>query len=157
MGTQTVLVTEYLIETGDSLCGRLLDEVTYGYGVTPLTYRPHDKTAPILFPGNELRLVAGDRLVVLATINSLQRIERGDTRSPDCQVMVEKALNADAAFAGGNLIAQIVGCELSVARQVMEQLPAFMPCLLYRHQARHLIRQLSRARVYSRFVPPTSL
>lgn len=157
MGTQTVLVTEYLIETGDSLCGRLLAEVTYGYGVTPLTYRPHDKTAPILFPGNELRLVAGDRLVVLATINSLQRIERGDTRSPDCQVMVEKALNADAAFAGGNLIAQIVGCELSVARQVMEQLPAFMPCLLYRHQARHLIRQLSRARVYSRFVPPTSL
>jgi len=111
---------------------------------------------PILFPANELRLVAGDQLVVLATINSLQRIERGEARSPDCRVLVEKALNADAVFAGGNLIAQIVGCELSEARQVMEQLPTFIPCLLYRHQARHLVRQLSRARVYSRFVTPAS-
>ena len=156
MDGQTVLVAEYSIETGDTLCGRLLAEVAYGYGVTPLTYRPRDKTAPILFPGNELRLVAGDRLVVLATINSLQHIERGEARSPDCQVLVEKALNADAAFAGGNLIAQIVGCDLSEARQVMEQLPAFIPSWLYRHQARHLIRQLSRARVYSRLVMPGS-
>ena len=70
--------------------------------------------------------------------------------------MVEKALNADAAFAGGNLIAQIVGCELSMARQVMEQLPASIPCLLYRHQARHLTQQLNRARVYSRLVEPVS-
>jgi hypothetical protein len=59
-------------------------------------------------------------------------------------------------FAGGNLIAQIVGCELSVARQVMEQLPTCIPCLLYRHQAHHLIRQLNRARVYSRLVTPAS-
>jgi Trk K+ transport system NAD-binding subunit len=156
MDGQTVLVAEYSIETGDTLCGLLLAEVAHGYGVTPLTYRPRDKTVPILFPANELRLVAGDQLVVLATINSLQRIERGEARSPDCRVLVEKALNADAVFAGGNLIAQIVGCELSEARQVMEQLPTFIPCLLYRHQARHLVRQLSRARVYSRFVTPAS-
>ncbi|MEI2784048.1 MAG: NAD-binding protein [Candidatus Competibacter sp.] len=156
MDEQTVLVTEYFIEAGDTLCGRLIAEVAYGYGVTPLIHRSRDNPAPILFPGNELRLAADDRLVVLATINSLQRIERGEARSPDCQVLVEKALSADAGFAGGNLIAQIVGCELSVARQVMEQLPTYIPCLLYRHQARHLIRQLSRARVYSRFVAPVS-
>ena len=94
--------------------------------------------------------------MVLATINSLQRIERGEVRAPDCQVLVEKVLNADVAFAGGNLIAQIVGCELSVARQVMERLPTHIPCLLYRHQAHHLIRQLNRARVYSRLVAPAS-
>jgi hypothetical protein len=156
MDEQTVLVTEYFIETGDTLCGRLLADVAYGYGVTPLVYRPRDKSATILFPANEPRLVAGDQLVVLATINSLQRIERGEMRTPDCQVLVEKALNADAAFAGGNLIAQIVGCDLSEARQVMEQLPTSIPRLLYRHQARHLIRQLSRARVYSRLVAPAS-
>ena len=156
MNEQTVLVTEYFIETGDTLCGRLLAEIAYGYGVTPLIYRPRDNNPPVLFPGNESRLVAGDRVVVLATIDSLQRIERGEARSPNCQVLVEKALNADAAFAGGNLIAQIVGCELSVARQVMEQLPSPIPCLLYRHQAWHLIRQLSRARVYSRRVAPPS-
>jgi hypothetical protein len=69
---------------------------------------------------------------------------------------VEKASNADAAFAGGNLIAQIVGCELSVARHVMERLPTTIPCLLYRHQARHLIRQLGRARVNSRLITPAS-
>jgi hypothetical protein len=86
----------------------------------------------------------------------LERIERGEVHPSDCQVLVEKALNADAAFAGGNLIAQIVGCELSEARGVMEQLPTLLPRLLYRHQARHLIRQLSRARVYSRLVAPAS-
>ncbi len=156
MGDQTVLVTEYYIEIGDTLCGRLIAQVAYGYGVTPLIHRSRDNSAPILFPANELRLAAGDRLLVLATINSLQRIERGDIRPPDCQVLVEKAPNDDAAFAGGNLIAQIVGCELSVARQVMEGLPSILPCSLYRHQARQLIRQLGRARVRSRLVTPTS-
>lgn len=90
---------------------------------------------------------------MLATIKGLQRIERGEAIPPDCRVLVEKALNADAAFAGGNLIAQIVGCELSIARQVMERLPAFTPRPLYRHQARHLIRQLGRARVAGRIIP----
>jgi hypothetical protein len=69
---------------------------------------------------------------------------------------VEKALNADAAFASGNLIAQVTGCELSVARQVMERLPTIIPCSLYRHQARHLIRQLGRARVHSRLAESAS-
>lgn len=156
MGEQTVLVTEYFIEAGDTLCGRLLAQIAYGYGVTPLIYQGHDQAEPALFPVNELRLAAGDRLVVLATINSLQRIERGETRPADCQVLVEKALNADAVFAGGNLIAQIAGCELSVARQVMERLPTIIPGSLYRHQARHLIRQLGRARVHSRLIAPGS-
>lgn len=157
MGEQTVLVAEYSVETGDTLRGRLLAEVAYGYGVTPIAYRPHGTTAPpLFFPGDELRLNTGDQVVVLATINGLQRIERGEARPPDCQVLVEKALNADAAFAGGNLIAQIVGCELSEARQVMEQLPTFIPRLLYRHQARHLIRQLGRVRVHGRLAAPTT-
>lgn len=157
MGEQTVLVAEYSVETGDTLRGRLLAEVAYGYGVTPIAYRPHGTTAPpLFFPGDELRLDVGDQLVVLATINGLQRIERGEARPPDCRVLVEKALNADAAFAGGNLIAQIVGCELSEARQVMEQLPTFIPRSLYRHQARHLIRQLGRARVHGRLAAPTT-
>jgi len=153
MGEQTVLVTEYFIEAGDTLCGLLLAEVAHGYGITPIIHRPHDLSAPTLFPANELRLTAGDRLVVLATIGGLQRIERGESRPPDCQVLVEKALNADAAFAGGNLIAQIAGCELSAARQVMDRLPAVVPCLLYRHQARYLVRQLGRVRVSGRIAP----
>jgi Trk K+ transport system NAD-binding subunit len=156
MDEQTVLVTEYFIEAGDTLCGRLIAEIAYGYGVTPLIHRSRDNSAPILFPGNELRLAADDRLVVLAMIDGLQRIERGEAFPPDCRVLVEKSLSADAAFAGGNLIAQIVGCELSVARQVMEQLPAFIPRPLYRHQARHLIRQLGRARVAGRIIPATA-
>ncbi len=154
MGEQTVLVAEYAVEDGDTLCGRLLAEVAYGYGVTPLLCRPHDHAPPMVFPVHEWRLAGGDQLVVLATIDSLQRIERGEVIAPDCRVMVERALNADAAFAGGNLIAQIVGCDLSEARQVMEQLPTPIPGLLYRHQARHLIRQLSRARVYCRPMMP---
>jgi Trk K+ transport system NAD-binding subunit len=154
MDKQTVLVTEYSIEAGDTLCGRRLAEVAYGYGVTPIFYRSSSATTPVLFPGDEVRLGAGDQLVVVATIDRLQRIERGQVRTPNYQVFVEKTLDADAAFEGGNLIAQIAGCDLSEARRVMDHLPSLVPRSLYRHQAWNLVQELRKVRVHSRFIAP---
>ncbi|MEZ5600808.1 MAG: hypothetical protein R3F36_07365 [Candidatus Competibacteraceae bacterium] len=93
------MVTEYFIEAGDTLCGRLLAEIACGYGVTPLIHRPREHTAPTLFPANELRLDAGDQLRWPPSIAGTE--SSGAVRAPDCQVLVEKVLNADVAFAGG--------------------------------------------------------
>ena len=70
---QTVLITEYDIETVNTLNGLILAEIVYGYGVVPILYQkqPNEST---LIPSDGIRLAIGDRLIVLATINGLKRI-----------------------------------------------------------------------------------
>lgn len=148
----TVLVTEYFIEAGDTLNGLMLSEVAYGYAVVPILYQ-HDKhDSAILMPSQETRLYLGDRLIVLATSNSLQRIERGELAPRQWQVRVEKALNHDAVFDGANAIALISGCTLATARQLMNNLPATLPQPLYHHQAQYLVRELSQIQVHAHLV-----
>ena len=73
---QTILVTEYQIEAGDTLNGLLLAEVAYGYGVVPILHQKPPNVSTLM-PSDEIRLAVGERLVVLATIEGLQRIEQG--------------------------------------------------------------------------------
>ncbi len=151
---QTILVTEYNIETVDTLWGLLLSEVAYGYGVVPIlaatsmisTLRTESRK---LMPAEDLRLAEGDRLVVLATIEGLQRIEQGrlGIAPKQWQVRVDKALNPDAAFEGANLIARIAGCPLGLARDLMTTLPGVLRSPLYHHQALRLVRELGRIQV----------
>lgn len=88
---QTVLVTEYKIEIGDTLNGLILAEVAYGYGVVPILYQ-NPPEPPKLMPSDDICLHTGDRLIVLATSSSLQRIERGEIAPRLWQVQIEKAL-----------------------------------------------------------------
>jgi Trk K+ transport system NAD-binding subunit len=67
LNEQTVLVTEYQIATGDSLHDLLLSEIAYGYGVVPISHQREQEPARLM-PSDDLRLRAGDRLVLLATI-----------------------------------------------------------------------------------------
>jgi Trk K+ transport system NAD-binding subunit len=148
---QTVLVTEYQIVTGDSLIGRLLSEVALGYRLVPLLHqRPRE--SPVLLPPEDGRLQAGDRLVVLATMASLQRVEQAQILRPNWQVRVERALSSEAIFDGGVTLARVSGCELALARRVMEQLPATLEFPLYKPQAQRLIRELSKNRVQAKLV-----
>ncbi len=147
----TVLVTEYIIEAGDTLNGLILSEVAYGYGVVPILYH-HKHESAKLMPAYETRLYVGDRLVVLATSHSLQRIERGELAPQQWQIRVEKALYQDAIFDGANAIALISGCSLAIARQLMNNLPATLPQPLYYHQAQHLVRELSKVQVNAHLI-----
>ncbi|AFZ30514.1 TrkA-N domain protein [Gloeocapsa sp. PCC 7428] len=147
----TVLVTEYIIAAGDTLNGLMLSEVAYGYGVVPLLYH-HKHESAKLMPAYETRLYVGDRLVVLATSHSLQRIERGELAPRQWQLRVEKALYQDAIFDGANAIALISGCRLAIARQLMQNLPATLPQALYYHQAQHLVRELSKVQVNAHLI-----
>lgn len=160
---QTVLVTEYTIEAGDTLNGLILAEVAYGYGVVPILYQnytagrmPTPQEPTQLMPSDDTRLYVGDRLIVLATSNSLQRIERGEMAPRRWQVQIEKALNRDAIEDGADEIALISGCSIGMAREVMNHLPGMLRRPLYKHQAQRLVRELDKVKVLARLIPTAS-
>ncbi|GAB4542033.1 MAG: potassium channel protein [Pleurocapsa sp.] len=146
----TILVTEYQIEAGDTLQGLLLADIAYGYGVVPIIYQQPNK-ASIILPLDELTLTVGDRLVVLATIDGLRRIEQGklNQQAKQWQIRIERALTSDAIFDGANAIARITGCSLTLARETMNNLPQTLEVKLYQHQAHRLIKELKKTLVVS--------
>jgi hypothetical protein len=148
---ETVLVTEYRIESGDTLHGLMLAQVAYGYEVMPLLYQSPGTQEKFL-PSDDLQLAIGDRLIVLATTEGLRRIEKGELTNPQYGVVVDKAVTGDAVFEGANAIARIIGCDIGVARDLMLSLPVAVPYPLYFHQAKRLLRHLNRNRVDARMV-----
>jgi Trk K+ transport system NAD-binding subunit len=153
---RTTLVTEYSIESEDSLQGQLLAEVAYGYAVIPIFHRRGDQQSGTFMPSDDIRLQAGDRLVILGTINGLQQIEQGNRQLPRMQVRIERAVSEEARFEGAGAIARICGCELGVARSLMSQFPATVPHLLYWQQAQRLMRELSKIQVAARLESSTT-
>lgn len=161
---QTILVTEYNIEAVDTLCGLLLSEVAYGYGVVPILATT-SATMTVgadsrkLMPPEDLRLAAGDRLVVLATIDGLRRIEQGwlGISPKQWRVQVDQAMNSNAAFEGANLMARITGCPLGMARDLMTNLPGVLRSPLYHHQALRLVRELGRTQVNAQAIEITTI
>lgn len=151
---QTMLVTEYQIEAGDTLNGFLLAEIAYGYGVVPILHQRHTYQSAVLMPPDEARLQVGDRLVVLATIAGLQRIEQGIRAPQRWLVRIEKALSPTAEFEGAGTIARISGCDIGLARTLMTLLPKTLPVPLYQHQALRLVRELGKNRVIAQVAAP---
>ena len=133
----------------------LLADIAYGYGVVPILYQQLNRTS-VLLPSDEPPLKAGDRLVVLATIDGLRRIEQGklNVKAKQWQITVETALTTDAIFEGANAIARVTGCSLTLARETMNNLPQTLPILLYQHQAQRLVGELKKALVISRLSSP---
>ncbi|MEB3211624.1 MAG: NAD-binding protein [Leptolyngbyaceae bacterium] len=148
--TQTVLVTEYNIEDGDTLNGLLLSDIAYGYGVVPLIYQRVGTSAEAVMPSDDVRLRVGDRLIVLATIEGLKRIEKGELAPRQWQLIVEKLLTPRATFDGASETALISGCSMEVAHHLMHHVPGTLPQLLYEHQAKRLVRKLRKAQVLAK-------
>lgn len=147
---QTILVTEYQVEGGDTLVGKRLGQVAYGYGVMPIFHQPSGSLAfqdasDGLMPGDELLLKAGDRLVVLASINGLRRIEHGEAFAPQrWRLSIEKPLNPEFLHSGGNTLARVGGLELEQARAFMGTLPNGIELALYPYQAAKLRQELGK-------------
>jgi Trk K+ transport system NAD-binding subunit len=152
LNEQTVLVTEYFIDPTDSLSGCLLAEVAYGFGVVPILHQRSGANIRLM-PSDDTLLEPGDRLVVLATIESLQEVESGTFAPRPCQVcVIEQPLSDNAQFSGANAIHRISNCGMPVAWGVINQLPAVLPVPLYKHQALRLIRELGKCQVMARLV-----
>ncbi len=147
LNSQTTLVTEYQIEADDTLNGKLLAEIAYGYGIVPILHAKGSQSTSKFMPSDDIKLTVGDRLVVLATIEGLQRVERGAIASAQLLVRVESAFSSEAAFEGAAVIARISGCDIHTARILMSQLPKTLQYPLYKHQAHRLVSELSKSQV----------
>jgi Trk K+ transport system NAD-binding subunit len=144
---QTVLVSEYKVETGDTLDHKLLGEVTGGYGLVAIMHQRQPNERVTFFPSDDIRLEAGDRLVVLATIEGLRRVEHGAAEERTHLVRVLNVLSQESAFEGARVIARATGCELGTARALMSHLPGILETTLYTHQAERLVFELGSVSV----------
>lgn len=149
--SQTILVTEYQIAAGDNLNRLLLADLAYGYGVVPILHE-RSPNPSILMPTDDIQLAIDDRLVVLATIDSLRRIEVGNRHSQSWLVEIVSAMTAEAGFEGANTISRITGCPMHVARELISNLPEVLNIPLYKSQAQRLVRALEKVRVTAQIV-----
>ncbi|WP_121967845.1 potassium channel protein [Leptolyngbya sp. BC1307] len=148
---QTILITEYVIGSGDTLAGKQLAQIAYGYGVVPILRETCDhkgKLCSILMPTDDQRLLTGDRLFVLSSINGLRRIERGEMTPPRRWRLSVEALphvrpNAEPQQQVADLLTKLTDCSPERARSFVEQLPAAMDIQLYDYQAARLIQTLN--------------
>ena len=148
---QTTLLTEYRIGPGDSLVDHIMAELIYGYGILPLLHETGGVAE--FLPSEEGRLKAGDRLVVLATIDGLQRVEQRTPRAREWRLHIERAVTKDAAFSGAMTIARSTRCGIEAARGTMDSLPCTFTYPLYKQQAQRLVRKLARVQVEARIEP----
>jgi Trk K+ transport system NAD-binding subunit len=147
IGDQTVLAIEYALEAGDRLEGLLIGEATHGYGLVAILYQRNPSEQAQFFPSEDIRLEAGSRLVVLATIGGLQNVEYGMSAEKAFHVRILRAASADAEFEGVRTIARVTGCDLATARTQLTQIPTKLTLDLFRQQALRLVRELSIAGV----------
>jgi Trk K+ transport system NAD-binding subunit len=151
---QTILVAEYQIESIDTLNGLLLADVAYGYEAMPILHQQPARPATLL-PPDDIRLKVGDRLIVLATIEALRRIEQGkiSIKPKSWRLRVEKALTPVAAVEGIEAISRAAGCPVETVQKLMRALPATLPTLLYKHQGQRLVKALHQIQVQADLVP----
>lgn len=149
---EPVLVTEYRIDPGDTLDGRLLAEIAHGYGVVPVFLQRAGDGAEDALPAEDERLHPGDRLTVLATTEGLQRVETGRLHPRTARLHLDRALNQQALFHGAMTIARIAGCEPGAAREQMNRLPGPLAFPLYTAQAHRLAAELGKRGVRAHVV-----
>lgn len=151
LNQQTVLVAEYIVQPEDHLNGLLLAEVAYGYEAVPILHQATGE--PIaLMPSEDTQLKLGDRLVVLATIDSLHRLARAERLPQEWQIQINKTLLKDAAFEGARVLTRMTRCSLSLAHELLNQTPGCLNLPLYKQQAQRIIREFSKLRVSAHLV-----
>lgn len=148
IANRTVLVADYALTQGDTLTGKLMAEIAYGYGVVPVFYQKEsaaiagERTHQIL-PSDDVHVGPGDRLIILATIQGLRRIERGKLAPRRTwRLWAGKPLYPEAGLEAGNIITNISGCPLSESRKFIAALPTTLELALYDHQVYRLGQQL---------------
>uniref|UniRef100_A0A832H1N6 Potassium transporter TrkA n=1 Tax=Oscillatoriales cyanobacterium SpSt-402 TaxID=2282168 RepID=A0A832H1N6_9CYAN len=149
---RTTLITEYQIELGDTLNGLLLAEVAYGYSVVPILHHKQGYEAVHVLPSEDARLQVGDRLIVLATIEGLQRIEQGKMNVKQWQVEIEKVLSTQTISVAARAISHIAGYDIMTASSFLKRPPHTIPALLHKQQALRLVRELENRQVIAHLI-----
>jgi Trk K+ transport system NAD-binding subunit len=156
---RSILVTEYVVTPGDTLIDRQLAHLAYGYGAIPVFHERAQESGASgrINPSDDIRLEQGDKVVVLATVDALRRIEHGELTPPRWRLVVDSCPSADSAFEAGNIIARIASSDLAVARKALAKLPGELAAPVYRQQGIRLVRELGKLRVGVRLVEGETL
>ena len=145
---QTILITEYAIEYGDTLNGKPLAEIAYGYGVVPILLQqcqPNRQYQNHPMPSDDLRVHIKDKLYVLSSINGLRRIERGEMTSPRQWLLeIDPPLNPHMTSEASSLLARLSNLPLKQCTRLMKTLPNTLQLALYDYQAHRLMQELKR-------------
>jgi voltage-gated potassium channel Kch len=149
LNQRTVLVAEYIISENDTLIGKNLSQIAYGYIVVPVylkTSAPKaDGHSEFYMPSDDEVMKVGDRLTLLASISGLRRIELGNLHLPKrWQLRAKPPLNSSVLLDAGNKLKNISGCDLEIARRFMQSLPAAIELPMYDTQAYRLGQALMR-------------
>ncbi|MCA6598049.1 MAG: NAD-binding protein [Pseudanabaena sp. M090S1SP1A06QC] len=149
LNQRTVLVAEYLISENDTLVGKNLSQIAYGYTVVPIYLKTSEPkvngVSEFFMPSDDDVMKAGDRLTVLASISGLRRIELGNLHTPkQWQLRAKPPLNSSVLLDAGNQLKNISGCDLELARRFMQKLPAAIELPMYDTQAYRLGQALMR-------------
>ncbi|WP_294540877.1 NAD-binding protein [uncultured Rhodoblastus sp.] len=139
---RSTLVTEYIVRAGDTLIGRNLSEIAFGYGVAPMIHQRGDLKRFI--PSDDIVLEEGDIVVVLATVDGLRRVEGGLRAAPEWRLAIDSAPSEATKFEAANMISRISGCDLTKARAAMQRLPSLLEKPLYQPQGSRLVRDLRK-------------
>lgn len=81
-----LLQVRYRIDEADTLCGRTIARLENGYALSVVAlWRPR-RGDPQAMPRLDTVVAQGDQLVVLATADSLRRVELGEASPPGCRL-----------------------------------------------------------------------
>jgi Trk K+ transport system NAD-binding subunit len=149
LNQRTVLVAEYTIVENDTLIGKNLSQIAYGYTVVPVYLKTSASKADghreFYMPSDDEVMKVGDRLTLLASISGLRRIELGNLHLPKrWQLRAKPPLNSSVLLDAGNKLKNISGCDLELARRFMQSLPAAIELPMYDTQAYRLGQELMR-------------
>jgi len=149
LNQRTVLVAEYVIVEDDTLVNKNLSQISYGYTVVPIYLKKGSPKADghteFYMPSDDEVMKVGDRLILLASISGLRRIELGNLHLPKrWQLRAKPPLNSSVLLDAGNKLKNISGCDLELARRFMESLPAAIELPMYDIQAYRLGQALIR-------------
>ena len=146
LGMTTVFVVEYRIEARDTLRGASLAEIAEGYSVVPISHARAGHNPRLCSIGDgSIRAQLGDRLVLLASVTSLQQIEHGSMLPRTAQVTIEELRRFADRLVISALLVQQLAYSLEHAQSLLESLPRTLPQRLYPHQAERLCVALESA------------
>jgi Trk K+ transport system NAD-binding subunit len=92
------LVVRYRLEDGDHLSGLSIARVENGYGLSVLSHRRSDRSEARAIPPLEWPLQAGDEISVLASLESLRRVECGQFKPPGWRVLLRVSAEVHERF-----------------------------------------------------------
>ncbi|MCP9850108.1 NAD-binding protein [Cyanobium sp. Morenito 9A2] len=106
---RTLMLVRYRIEPGDTLLGLTIARIQNGYDVTAISLRRHNHSEPKSMPSLDLVLAVDDELVVLASLRSLRRIERGRIRAPEWSLRLQVRRASIVGFETQQCLARHLG------------------------------------------------